>query len=65
MKHNEDQLEEEALNSINIEILDSILDDNDEKFFQIISQNNNDDLNFNKRFTLTKYKLPRNSCAGA
>ena len=49
---------EDNSNSINVKILDSILDDDDETFFQLVSQNNTDDLDYNKRFKLTNYKLP-------
>lgn len=58
MDHNEDNESKDILNSINIEILDSILDDDNEKFFQLISQLTNDGLNYNKGFKITNYRLP-------
>lgn len=49
---------EEKKNLINQKILDSILDDNDETFSELISQNIEGDSNPNKRFSMPNYKLP-------
>lgn len=57
-KEEEDNEKEEISNSINIKILDSILEDDSDKFIQILLQLDNDDLNFNKRFKITNYQLP-------
>lgn len=59
----EDKEKENILNSFNIEILDSILDDDDDKFLQLISQHIVGDSNFSKRFKITNYKLPKIFCS--
>lgn len=57
-KYIEENKNDEIQNSFNIKILDSILDDDDENFIQIVSQINNDDMNFNQRFKITNYRMP-------
>ncbi|KAK8843042.1 hypothetical protein M9Y10_025230 [Tritrichomonas musculus] len=47
---------EESINKFNLEILDSILDDNEEKFMNLIK--GNDNCNINKTFRITNYRLP-------
>lgn len=49
---------EASKNAINTKILDSIIDDNDEEFTQLILQIKGYDSNPNKEFTITNYKLP-------
>lgn len=49
---------EENQNLINQKILDAIIDDDNERFIEIISQLISDDSDPNKEFTLTNYKLP-------
>lgn len=53
------QNENDKLNSINIQMLNSIIDDEDEKFFQLVSQITDDEIDFNKQFSITNYKLPK------
>lgn len=50
--------EDQVQNTRNQQILDSIMDDDDEKFFELISQNISFNSNPNQTFTLTNYKLP-------
>lgn len=55
-KEDNNKEEEDSLNLLNISIIDSILEDDEDAFFKIISQIGD---NFeSKRFTLTNYKLP-------
>lgn len=48
---------EDKLNKFNQQILNAIIDDDDERFYQLISQHNIDS-NSNQRFYMTNYKFP-------
>ena len=43
---------------LNEKILDSILDDDDEKFIQLVSQIKGTGMNSNKKFKMTQYNIP-------
>lgn len=55
MKIQENRKIKEALNE---KILDSILDDDDEKFIQLVSQIKGTGMNSNKKFKMTQYNIP-------
>ncbi|KAK8838947.1 hypothetical protein M9Y10_032407 [Tritrichomonas musculus] len=51
--------QKERNNLFNQKIIDSIIDDNEEEFLQLISQININESNINQSFELTDYKMPK------
>ena len=50
--------QDDAKNQFNQKILDSILDDNEDQFAQLLTESCNDLTSINRRFKMTNYKMP-------